>query len=141
MLRGQVLLSIMNCVTPDMTSVMRCLPIFTCAFLKLLNTTTPDAGAERGDDRDDDHDFEHREAGRPIAAPAVPLARLLPQFLQIPNHGILLLAPCYWTKFCMSRMGCNTENTMNTTTSAMTTMIIGDRTVVSRATFPSTSRS
>ena len=30
----------------------------------------------------------------------------------------------YWTKFCMSRMGCNTENTMNTTTSAIITMII-----------------
>ena len=41
MLRGQVLLSIMNWVTPDMTSVTRCLAIFTCAFLKFWNTTTP----------------------------------------------------------------------------------------------------
>ena len=29
------------------------------------------------------------------------------------------MGPSYWTKFCMSRMGCSTENTMKTTASAM----------------------
>src|SRR3954463_14381682 len=60
-------------------------------LLEVLEHDDADARAERGDERDDDHDFEHREARRTMAATAIAPACLLPQFLHIPDHGVLLL--------------------------------------------------
>src|SRR5262249_36609527 len=110
--------------------------------LRLLETVEDHHAHRPHDEPDDgehDHDLEQREA-QVLAI----TARTRPSHIHSSHNQSLLfflLAEVHETKFCMSRMGCRMENTMNTTARAMVTMMAGDSIVVSRCTLPSTSRS